>query len=235
MNEIATTQPVNDFAVIERLVANGASPDQLDKFIQVFERVRDDNRRAEYQRAMTECQREMPAVIKSKKGQNSKYAPLEEIDDAIRPVYTKHGFSLSFDTADSNDPKRMRIVVDVMHSGGHKETKHLDLTVDKSGSMNEVQGGGSTVSYGRRYLTCMVFNVAIAGEDTDAARSSQRLTDEQAEQVVELANATEADTAKLLAWAGADSIRDIPAKRFPEVVKMLRRKQADKAKKEAAA
>ena len=92
----------------------------------------------------------------------------------IKPAYTKHGFSLTFTTEDSVLPGHYRTVCTCRHSQGHSTLHRVDLPVDGQGAkggasaMNPVQGGGSTLSYARRYLTYLIFNLVIADEDNDA-------------------------------------------------------------------
>jgi hypothetical protein len=113
---------------------------------------------------------------------NSKYATLEAIDAEIRPIYTRHGFTLEFDEPPDDGPN-VRLACHVTHTpSGHVVTRHLSAaadTVGPKGTANKtaVQGVGSAVSYLRRYLTCMVFNIVLRGEDNDGNRATARGTD----------------------------------------------------------
>src|ERR1700761_8151430 len=51
-----------------------------------------------FNRSMMAAQAEMKPILKDSENEqtHSKYAKLEKIDRAIRPIYTKHGFALSF-------------------------------------------------------------------------------------------------------------------------------------------
>ncbi|MCE6977286.1 hypothetical protein EI534_07710 [Pseudomonas frederiksbergensis] len=102
----------------------------------------------------------------------STYARLEDIDRAISPIFTEEGFSLSFGTADSRLPGHLRVTCECMHAGGHTKLYQLDLPIDAAGSGGKtnktgVQANGSTISYGRRYLTQMIFNVTTTDDDDD--------------------------------------------------------------------
>jgi hypothetical protein len=103
---------------------------------------------------------------------SSSYAALESIDRKISPVYTAHGFSLSFGTGDSALVGHIRTLCDCMHEAGHTKQYHVDLPIDSAGikgSVNKtgVHAAGSTFSYARRYLTMMIFNVVLTNEDDD--------------------------------------------------------------------
>lgn len=130
-------------------------------------------RQQEYQQAMCDCQAEMGPVTRQAENKHTKsaYAKLEHISKVIRPIYTKHGFSLTYTSTALADGQRL-IVCEVMHRGGHKERHELSGSLDTTGSQGtanktSIQGLGSTVSYLRRYLTCMIFDVILQDEDDD--------------------------------------------------------------------
>lgn len=132
-----------------------------------------EQRRVEYNNAMRYAQEEMQPVVRKSLNENTKkkYAKLEHVDNAVRPIYTKHGFSLSFNSRREEDGT-ITMLCDVLHCSGHSERKELNGAKDMTGAKGtanktDIQGAGSTVSYLRRYLTCMVFNVTLIDEDDD--------------------------------------------------------------------
>lgn len=240
MSEIATLPQHGPFVgLIDKAIEKGSDADQLDKIVGIVERMMRTQAQAEYQTDMNACQREMPTILKKKAAKNSKYAALEDIVAEITPVYTAHGFALSFDTADSPLADHMRIVCDVMHRGGHRERRHLDLPIDGVGAkggqmaMSALQGHGSTASYGRRYLTVMIFNLTVAGEDTDAGQAAIFITEEQEKELGHLIDESGASLEKFLAWAQVNRLADVRADNFKTVRNELLRKL--KAKGGAAA
>jgi hypothetical protein len=134
-----------------------------------------DDARLQFHRAMSAAQGEMQPVLRDAKNDqtNSKYARLETIDAVMRPIYSRHGFSLSFDSEPVEGG--VRIACEVAHAGGHAKTYHLEAALDMAGPQGRanktpLHGLGSSVSYLRRYLTCMIFHVVLANEDTDGNR-----------------------------------------------------------------
>lgn len=126
-----------------------------------------------YNSAMRDAQAEIPHIPANKYNDHtkSKYADLDAIDTIIKPIYIKHGFSVSFDTRkmENGDVKTMAYV---RHTQGHKETHELHGALDMAGAKGNanktgIQATGSTVSYLQRYLTKLIFNVVIIGEDKD--------------------------------------------------------------------
>ena len=102
---------------------------------------------------------------------SSKYASYAAIDKVVRPVYTREGFSLSFDTDDCPTPEHVRAVCYVSR-GGHTRKYKVDMPSDGKGArggdvMTKTHATGAAMSYGMRYLLKYIFNVVIGEEDTD--------------------------------------------------------------------
>lgn len=172
---VATDKQINFITALERVAIN---PDvdvlKMEKIMDLQERVLDKQSELEYNKAMSACQADMPTIAKDKVNQHtkSKYAQFETIIIHCKPVYTKHGFAVSFGTADAAIENHVRITASVMHSGGHCKEKYVDLPLDISGiggktNKTAMHAVGSTFSYGKRYLFGLIFNIAIADEDQD--------------------------------------------------------------------
>jgi hypothetical protein len=165
----------NPQSLIELALSQDVDVDKLEKLIALKERYDANKAKAAFAKAMTLCQQEMPNVLKDSKNDHTKsqYASLEAVNKKCKPVYTKHGFSIQFSEGKALRDGETRILADVMHSDGYEKQYFIDLPRDGIGSqgnassMNKVQGAGSTFSYGQRYLTKMIFNLTIGGEDTD--------------------------------------------------------------------
>lgn len=130
-----------------------------------------EERRIAYNAAMKACQEEMQPIVRKADNEGKKYSKLEHVDNALRPIYSKHGFSLSFNSRREVDGT-ITMLCDVLHDSGHHEVKELNGALDLAGikgnaNKTQVQGVGSTVSYLRRYLTAMIFNVVFINEDDD--------------------------------------------------------------------
>lgn len=97
----------------------------------------------------------------------------------MRPIYTKHGFGLSFDTGEGAPDLYVRVVCYVTHTGGHARTYHADIPADGKGAkggdvMTRTHAVGAAMSYGMRYLLKMIFNVAVGEDDDDGNSASAR-------------------------------------------------------------
>lgn len=175
MNKEVAVQNDNMMSIIEKAVSNpDIDVEKMERLLNMQERIFDKNVEIEFNRSMSECQKHMPSITRD--GVNdqtrSKYAKFETILKTIKPIYTEHGFSLSFGTDASPFENQIRVICEVMHAAGHSKQFHVDLPPDMTGikgSVNKtgVHATGSTYSYAKRYLVGMIFNIANSDEDDD--------------------------------------------------------------------
>jgi len=195
-----------------------------------------------FKMALQAAQREMRPIEAdaANDSTHSKYATLYAVDKALRPVYSKHGLSVSFNTADCPIPNHMRVLAYVERGLFTREYQY-DVAVDTKGPrgndvMTKTHAGGSALSYGKRYLLLMIFNVTIgdpgrpADDDGNAAAGLHHVSKEQLADLIKLADAAGADKRKFCEVMGVDSFAAIPAKRYDEAVKQLNRKLAKRQK-----
>ena len=96
------------------------------------------------------------------------------------------------------------------HRDGHSITDEIPLSIDSSGAKNNVQGVGSTISYGKRYLVGMLLNLVFEGEDDDGHRAgAKQITVEHAAELKALLQETGADVKQFLAWVGTASVDEM--------------------------
>lgn len=227
--------PPNPLMLIASAIDKGIDPDRLGKLLDLQERYEKSRAVEAFHAAMNACQSEMPLVVRDAENTQtrSRYATLESIQAIAKPVYSRHGFALSFGEADCAKEGWKRIVCDVRHTGGHSATYHIDLPIDGIGAkgnaiggMNPVQGCVSTLSYGQRTLTCRIFNVTVADEDIDG-QCEGFITVEQRDQLESLIKQKNVDRDRFLHWANIPELVDMPRADFPKALDMLRRKKAN--------
>ena len=131
--------------------------------------------------AMSDAQGEMRSVATDATNPQtrSRYASYEALDRALRPIYTAHGFALSFDTGECPIAEWERVLCYVTHRAGHKHTYKLDVPADGKGAkggdvMTKTHAVASGLSYAMRYLLRLVFNVAVGEGDDDGNRAGSR-------------------------------------------------------------
>lgn len=188
---VTTTAPTSPLvSFIERAAVDPQF--DVQKFGELLRLQRDvehDMARRAFNVAMAQCQSEMEPIVRDAQNRHlgNKYAKLEAIDAKARPVYTRHGFSVRFGSAPAPTQGELRITCTVAHDSGYFEENYLDAPAANAGSQGgrtqttPVQGIGSAITYLRRYLLCMVFNIVLTDDDDDgeSQRGQQRPASER--------------------------------------------------------
>ena len=96
--------------------------------------------------------------------------------------------------------------------------------------MTQVHGVGSAFSYGRRYLTCLVFNIPTGDDDDGNAAGSREqpkyVTKKQVAEINKLIKSSGADLKKVVAYSQEGTVKSIPAESFGEIWEALKKRQA---------
>lgn len=218
----------NPMQILDKAVIAGMPVETIEKLMELQERWDANRAKEAYAESMRECQQELPVVVKDAKGHNSRYARLETVLADIRPVYTMHGFSLSFGVEETEKENILRVYCDCLHCHGHRERIACNFPIDTTGNKNSVQSIGSTMSYARRYLTLLVFNISIAEEDNDGGGSLETITPEQIARlnglmanIQPVAEPGENILDKILAFGGVDSLEEFPAHLYDKALSKL--------------
>lgn len=207
--------------VIERAAANPAvDVDKMERLMAMHERILAKRAEAAFNTDLADLQPKLPIVghrgeIKNKDGRVvSTYALWEDIIEAIRPMLSEHGFSLTFKIGQEG---AARIVTGVLrHREGHCEQTTIALPLDTSGFKNDVQAVGSSVSYGKRYTAMALLNITSTGEDDDGAKAGAGgfITDDQGIVLTDLIKETGSDKARFLKFMEVNSLEEIKARDF---------------------
>lgn len=177
---------------------------------------------------------EMRPVVRDAQNQHTKtrYALLETIDRAIRPIYTRHGFSLTFNSP-VTDAAGVTVACTVFHERGHSKEYQLSGALDGAGAKGssnktDIQALGSTVTYLRRYLECMIFNVVLTNEDSDGNGEGKKkptfISQEQGDNIESLIADVGMDGAAVtnfLKIMEAPDVRHIKADRYRQATMLL--------------
>jgi hypothetical protein len=230
----AETESAAIFQIISRLASNpAADPDKIERFLAMREK--ELNRMAEqsFNSAMKAAQSEMRAIgaDASNSQTKSRYATYAKLDSVLRPIYTKYGFSVSFDEDDSPKQDHIRVLAYVAHEDGFTRTYRKDMPADGKGAkggdmMTKTHATGAAASYGMRYLLKGIFNVAVGEEDSDGNQPEDRSQDgpisqEQAATIRALIEKSGLETDKFCGWAKIDAVPDLPARHFDKAVNVL--------------
>ena len=237
----AQTAPMTILEIISHAARDpDTDVDKLERLIAMAERTRAKDAEQAFGAAMASAQGELGRVSADATNPQtrSKYASYAALDRAVRPVYTRHGFALSFDTSPDTVPDHVRVLCHVSHKAGHTRTYQADMPADGKGAkggdvMTKTHAAGAAMSYGSRYLLKMIFNVAVGEDDKDgnAGEISGVLDESQVEHVFTLIQRVGADRDKFVQFMGVESVPDILAKDYEKAIKALNLKATAAAKK----
>jgi hypothetical protein len=194
----AALDPSIDVAKLERLLA-------------IQQTLLADQRRTAFRAALARLQERLPQIQKSglilgadNKVRN-RFAKIEDIDNAIRPLCAEEGFSFSFDSKTAGSS--IEFTGTLHHREGHAETKTLTLPIDNGAGRNAVQSVGSTTSYARRYLLGMHLNLVTRDGDDDGmgGRNDEPITPTQVAELRKLLEESGGDPARFLKWLKVES------------------------------
>lgn len=216
-------------AVIARAAKDpNVDVDKMERLFAMQERVIARGSEQAFNEAMAAAQKEMPQIKRGGKNTttNSTYAELDAMSEAMLPVVAKHGFSLSFGTDVSPLPNHYRVTCDVSHIGGHTRTYNADVPADLTGmkgtpNKTSTHAYGSTLSYGRRYLKMLIFDVATTDDDGRAGSAGGVIDDGQWATLVQLSDASGVSADRLCKFFEIESLKDLPATKFDEAVAKL--------------
>lgn len=162
-------------SLLQLAIEKESAIDVIERLTALHERALARDAEAQFNQAMNAAQAEIQKVNPDKTNEHTKsdYASYAALDAILRPIYLKHGFSLSFDSGECPAANKVRVFCFVSHRGGHtRKYQSPDMPLPTKGPggqpvMTETHGTGAAMSYAMRYLLKYIFNVAIGADDTD--------------------------------------------------------------------
>lgn len=216
--------------MIERVAMNpDADIEKMERLMGMAERVQNREAEVAFNADFALLQADLPEIDKDGKIKvgnevRSKYARLEDINEAIKPVLREHGFAISFRV--NTEGSKIEVVAVLSHRRGHSISTSMILPADSSGSKNAVQTLGSSISYGRRYTLCSLLNISAHGEDDNgeaAGKAAQvkKITEKQAGMLLDILP-TDKSIKALAERFKVDDLRDLPSASYDEALALAR-------------
>lgn len=230
---VAALTPITPMAMLAQAIERGMPVETVDKLMALSERWDATQARKAFDMAIAAAKAEIPVVVKNAKGHNDKrYADFAAIARAIDPVISKHGLSYRFRTVQTD---KISVTCVLSHEAGHYEENTLTALADTSGNKNAIQSIGSTLTYLQRYSLVQALGIA-ASEDDDgrAASTGEAITDEQVDEISKLLVDTKSNLVLFLKKINLESLTEIRADKFDDVVKLIRDTAAKRAAREGA-
>ncbi len=193
--DIQTSEPGALLSTIMRLaMAPDLRIDVLTLLLDRQERMEAQQAERAFNAAMNAAQSEIQPVVRTAENTQTRsfYAKLEHVDAAIRPIYLKHGFSLSYNQIEPMVAGNIRMACRCAHSAGHSEMYYREAPADTLGPKGAptktiLHGGASTETFLKRYLSCGIFNVVFRNQDDDGVRGGMKfISSGQADEIREM-------------------------------------------------
>lgn len=235
----ASSESAALISMIDRAIASGADVERVERMYAMYERATARAAKSSYVAALMRAKSKMPRIIKTGviegnvkddrgakvgKAKQSTFARWEEVCAQIEPVLASEELVLTFETAQTS-ADRVNVTAVLTHVDGHSERSQLALPIDTGGAKNNVQGWGSSVSYGKRYSAFALLNlVGHDDNDTDGAVPSQFITEEQETTLRDLIEATEADLPKFCGYFKIEKLPDLKASDYDRAITALKKK-----------
>jgi len=167
------TVPTSPMDLLSLAVSRGSNIDTIEQLAKLQKEMLEFDAKRAFESAMHQAQSELRAISADANNPqtHSRYATYARLDHAVRPVYSKHGLSVSFNT-ETPQPEMVRVIAYASHVDGHTRAYQIDLPADGKGAkggdmMTKTHATGAAVSYGQRYLLKMIFNLAVGDIDDD--------------------------------------------------------------------
>ena len=233
-----------ELAMIERLAIDpNVTIDKVEMLMARFDRLRKEADEARFNDAMRAAQAGMTRIAADSDNPqtHSKYASYAALDRAIRPIYTEAGFSISFDQADTAPTDHIRVVA-IVANGPFARTYHYDSPIVTKGfkdttMMTLTHARASAVTYAKRYLLTMVFNLAVGDVDDDGNSAGKvPLTEEQVAALEKLLVDTKVSVTGFMGWVkkkdkSVKKLADIDTTFFDSCVEAIQQAAAGKVAK----
>lgn len=230
--------PADESATLMQVIARAATDptfdiNKMERLMQMHQQIQAQKALEAFSAAMSAAQAEMAPISTDALNPQTKsrYASYAQLDRALRPIYTKHGFALSFNEGETDKPAHVRVLCRVSHSAGHVEPYKKDMPADGKGAkggdvMTLTHATGAAQSYGMRYLLKGIFNVAVGEEDKDGNQEEPSIGPGQLAMLEQLIAEVKADVPKLCRMLKIETLSDIRVGAFETVKAIIEAKRA---------
>jgi hypothetical protein len=155
------------------ITEGGSALQAVDKILEIQRRYDDDRMRGEFNGRLRRIQTTMKRVVR--KGHNtqtnSKYAEIDAVDAVLKPLLDKEGMVMTFEPSISDKPNTV-VITAVLAMGQYERRYPIEMPTDGSGPkggavMTRTHATGSAMTYARRYLKQMIFDMQFGLKDDD--------------------------------------------------------------------
>ena len=160
-------------SMIERVVMNPDVPmERVHAMFDLQERQLAKAAEQAFNVAFAAAMAEMPDIPQSGENKHlgTRYSTLDDLIRTTRPVLSRHGLSLNWETGTEGAEIWAKAIV--RHASGHQISTTSRGPRDSNRTMNPLQGGGSTETYMKRYSGFAILGLSSGDERDDDGHSS---------------------------------------------------------------
>lgn len=168
-------------AFIIKALETNTPADTMEKLFSLRERVKAEQAKAAYIKALSEFQGKCPIIKKTKKVMNKDgktvrymFAPIDSIVEQIKKPLSESNLSYRWEV--KQDKGSVKAVCIVTHILGHSESSDFDVGSDNDSYMTAPQKLASALTFAKRYSLCNALGISTGDEDTDATDVNKEAT-----------------------------------------------------------
>lgn len=228
-----TTTPEPTVAMMMQSICQGgiteANAAVMERLMAMQERMEDRAAEREFNAAFVALQHDIPVIVAQTVIPNrGKYERFEDVMNVLKPLLSKHGFSVSFDQqADT----RITVTCHLRHVSGHSQSTKFAVRLGQKAD-SETQADCKASTTAKRNSLLQALNIVIRQDclqDEDDARiAGECITLEQASDLSARVHKCGADKNGFLAYANAKSFEEISASRYDALDAALAKKEQAK-------
>jgi hypothetical protein len=226
--------------LIELAIEKGSDLDKLEKLLTLKERYEANEARKAYHKAMADFKANSPKIDKDRKVSYKTqtgtteyhHASLANVTEKISTELSKHGLSASWTTKQNGS---VIVTCRITHVQGHSEETSLSAPADSSGSKNNIQAIGSTITYLERYTLLALTGLATKDQDDDGLPKPVEYISEKEKGCI-LDNLAELEVSldKFLGFLKVESLEVLPKAQYKQAMAAIEAKKKAKAEKGGA-
>lgn len=192
---------------------------------------------------MPKVMKSIGAIAKDRKCQNFKFRGVDDVLNQLQPALVEHGVSISVKVKDHVMRREggqgakftmtasLKLILTFFAPDGSSVTSSaFGEAIDYSGD----KATSKAMSSAFKYVCFLGLVIPLEGvlEESDEESSEQvnSITQDQADEIHRLLDETGTDKAKVLAFAGASKVEDIPANKLSQIMRKLQAGQKGGAK-----
>lgn len=185
--------------------------------------------RERFNTALSAAQAEIATATKNANNSllRSRYADYASISKVVSPIIEKYKFAVSFRTEQPVADGFIKLTC-IVSLGIYEKEYSLELPLDLAGikgnaNKSPLQAHGSAISYARRYLKTLVFDVITVDDDDDGNPSSEPLINrEQAETINRMLIERNIDMKAFLRFYRVDAIHELRASQYNNAIEKIK-------------